>query len=147
MKFYWDFSELANFADRLSDQHNLDSALITATQKVAKVLHQHLLQLTPVDTGNLRKMWSAGDNLLFTVEPVSNGYEVTFINTATNKRYPSEKYPSGFMYGLAVNDGHKKPDGTGWVMGKFFVEKAILQTDEQTEQIIMKELQKWWDSV
>lgn len=147
MKFQWDFSELTTFADKLADGYEFESAMMTATRKVAKVLHQYLLLQTPIDTGNLRKMWSAGDNLRFTVKPVNNGYEVTFINTATNKRYPSEKYPSGYMYGLAVNDGHKKPGGVGWVFGKFFVEKSILQTEQQTEQIILNELKKWWDRV
>ena len=147
MRLEWDFSEFYDFADKLSGSYEIETALMTATKEVAKVLHQRLLILTPVDTGNLRKMWSAGNNLQFTVEPVDCGYEVTFINTATNKEYPSEKYPDGFMYAVAVNDGHKTPGGGGWVMGRFFVEKSILQTEQQTEQIIMAELQKWWDSV
>lgn len=141
MKLQWDFSELTEFTNKLVDKHNFDSTIMTATQKVARVLHQHLLEQTPIDTGNLRKMWSAGDNLLFTVKPVQNGYEVTFINTARAKS------ADGFMYSLAVNDGHKMPNGTGWVMGRFFVEKSILLTEQQAEQIIMNELKKWWDSV
>lgn len=146
MKLNWDFSEFQAFADKLTESYELETALMTATKEVAKVLHKRLLEVTPIDTGNLRKMWSAGDNLAFTVEPVSNGYEVTFVNTATNKRYPSDRYPSGYMYGIAVNDGHKTPSG-GWVMGKFFVEAAIAQTENSTtlERIIMKELQKWWE--
>lgn len=147
MKLQWDFSEFTEFTNRLLDKHEFESAIMTATQKVARVLHQHLLEQTPIDTGNLRKMWSAGENLRFTVKPVTNGYEVTFINTATNKEYPSKRYPDGFMYAVAVNDGHKKPGGVGWVMGRFFVEKSILQTEQQAEQIIMNELKKWWDSV
>jgi hypothetical protein len=141
MKLQWDFSELTDFTKKLVDKHNFDSTIMTATQKVARVLHQHLLEQTPIDTGNLRKMWSAGENLQFTVKPVQNGYEVTFINTARAKS------ADGFMYGLAVNDGHRTPNGTGWVMGRFFVEKSILQTEQQAEQIIMNELKKWWDSV
>ena len=147
MKLQWDFSELTEFTNRLADKHEFESAIMSATRIVARVLHKYLLEQTPIDTGNLRKMWSAGDNLLFTVEPVRNGYEVTFINTATNKEYPSEKYPNGFMYAVAVNDGHKKPGGLGWVKGRFFVEKSILLTERITEQIIMNELKKWWDSV
>lgn len=139
MKFEWDFSELTKFADNLS--YGFDTALMTATQKIAKVLHKYLLIQTPVDTGNLRKMWSAGDNLYFTVERVQNGFQVTLINTARNGS------KDGFMYGLAVNDGHKTPGGNGWVMGRFFVERSIIQTIPQTEQIIMQELQKWWESV
>lgn len=141
MKLEWDFSEFTKFAENLTNTHNLDSALMTATQKVARVLHQYLLIQTPVDTGNLRKMWSAGDNLRFTVNKVASGFEVTFINVAQNER--------GEQYGRWVNDGHKTPSGNGWVMGRFFVERSILQTanSSQLESIIMNELQKWWDSV
>ena len=114
--------------------------MMTATQNIARVLHGHLLKNTPVDTGNLRKMWSAGGNLAFTVEPVSEGFMVTFVNLAQNAK--------GFRYGLAVNDGHKTTSG-GWVMGKFFVEASLLQTANSTkiDAIIMEQLQKWWDSV
>lgn len=143
MEIELDFSELTDFANRLTNSYLFDSAMMTATQKIAKVLHQHLLINTPVKTGNLRKMWSAGNNLMFMVEPISNGFQVTFVNTA---RANSK---DGYMYGIAVNDGHKTPSGEGWVVGRFFVEKSILQTssDNQIEQIIMNELQKWWDSV
>lgn len=141
MKIEWDFSELIDFANNLQDTHTLETALMTATQNIAKVLHGHLLEQTPVDTGNLRKMWSAGDNLLFTVEKVNNGYQVTLINDARRNS------KDGFAYGLAVNDGHKTPSGNGWVMGRFFVENSITLTLPQVEQIVMNELQKWWDSV
>lgn len=141
MEFQWDFSELTNFANRLGNTYNLDTALMTATQNIARVLHKYLLMNTPIKTGNLRKMWSAGDNLMFTVVPIGTGYQVTLINTA---RANTKK---GFMYGLAVNDGHKTPGGGGWVMGRFFVEKSINLTEPQVEQIVMKELRKWWKGV
>lgn len=143
MKLQWDFSELTNFATRLNDTYGIETALMTATKEVAKVLHQYLLVQTPIKTGNLRKMWSAGNNLKFTVTKVNGGFEVTFVNEARANA------KNGFMYGLAVNDGHKTPGGGGWVMGRFFVERAILQTASSTqiENIIMRELQKWWDSI
>ena len=139
MKVEYDFSKLIKFAENLADQHRLDTALMTATQSIARVLHQHLLEQTPVDTGNLRKMWSAGENLLFTVNEVNGGFEVTLINTAQNEK--------GEMYGEWVNDGHKTPNGLGWVMGRFFVENSIDLTYPKVEQMVMKELKKWWDSV
>ena len=113
---------------------------MTATQEIAKVLHRYLVDRTPIKTGNLRKMWSAGDNLKFTVTPLGNGYEVVLINEAkTDKDFP---------YGVAVNDGHRTPSG-GWVMGRFFVEAAILQAENSSEisTVVGKELEKWWDSV
>lgn len=141
MEFDWDFSELNEFADKLSDDYAFNTAAMTIAQDISRVLHKYLINQTPIDTGNLRKMWSAGDNLMFTVEPVATGYQVTFINTAQNAK--------GFRYGLAVNDGHKTPSGAGWVMGRFFVETSVLLTahSNQIEQIIMRELQKWWDSI
>lgn len=138
MKLKWDFSELYSFADRLNDTYEFETHIMTATQNIARVLHQVLLYKTPVKTGNLRKMWSAGDNLAFTVEKKNNGYEVTLINTAQRD--------NGFMYGRAVNYGHRTPSG-GWVMGKFFVENSIAETEEQLKPIIKRELQKWWSGV
>ncbi len=139
MKIQWDFSEFEKFANNLSNSYNIETTLMTATQNIARVLHKYILTNTPIDTGNLRKMWSAGDNLMFTVEKTGTGFQVTLINLAQNEK--------GFRYGLAVNDGHKTPNGTGWIMGRFFVEKSIHLTAEQVERIVMKELQKWWDSV
>ena len=92
MKVTFDFSEFDKFAENLKDSYKIETALMTATQNIAKVLHKILLEQTPVDTGNLRKMWSAGENLVFTVERVENGYEVVLTNEAE--------------YATAVNDGH-----------------------------------------
>ena len=135
MNVKYDFKQLNKFLKKLEDQHELETALMTATQKIARVLHQHLLEQTPVDTGNLRKMWSAGDNLRFDVERVKGGFQVTLINSAQNQR--------GEKYGEWVNDGHKSPSG-GWVVGRFFVENSIDLTVPKMEVIVMKELQKWW---
>ena len=138
MKLKWDMTELFKFGNRLASTYELETSLMTVTKEIAKVLHQHILTNTPIDTGNLRKMWSAGDNLMFTVERVAGGYKVTLINTARN--------PSGFKYGIPVNDGHKTPNGEGWVMGKFFVEKSVLMTENSghIERIIRKELDEWF---
>lgn len=137
MKFEWDLKELYEFGDRVSDVYKFETTLMDITQKIARVLHQNLLDTTPIDTGNLRKMWSAGDNLYFTVDEVVDGYEVTLINTAQNS--------TGFKYGNAVNDGHTTPGG-GWVMGRFFVEKSILKTENNKalERIVSNELDEWF---
>lgn len=156
MKVQFDFSELDKFAENLKDYHRFETTLMTATQNIARVLHKYLLQQTPVDTGNLRKMWSAGGNLSFTVERVERGYEVVLINEAE--------------YATAVNDGHYsynqfnkggkpyvvknrtvpyKQGGKAktFVFGRFFVEDSIDLTYPKVEELIMKELRKWWNSV
>ena len=141
MQLVWDFSELDIFAANLQNTYVFDTAMMTATREIAKVLHKFLLEQTPVKTGNLRKMWSAGENLAFDVAVVPGGYMVTMINLAQNQK--------GDRYGIWVNDGHSTPSGNGWVMGRFFVEASLLQTENSTQldDLIMKELQKWWRSV
>jgi hypothetical protein len=156
MKVKYDFRELNKFLKNVTNEKRLDKTFTVTVKNIAKVLHQHLVEQTPVKTGNLRQMWSAGDNLKFTVNRVANGYEVVLINAAE--------------YATAVNDGHHsynqfnvggKPyevknrtvpytrggRGKTFVYGRFFVENSIDLTYPKVEQIVMKELEKWWDSV
>lgn len=137
MKLKYDFDELIQFGKRLNSEYELETTLMTVAREIAKVLHNHIINNTPIETGNLRKMWSAGDNLAFNVEKVSNGYQITLINTAQNEK--------GFKYGLPLNDGHSTVSG-GWVMGKFFVDRsvAITENSNQIHRIIRKELDEWF---
>ena len=78
----WNFDAVQKKLNSLNDEV-YETALMTATQEIARVLHEALLNNTPVITGNLRKMWSAGDNLLFTVTRIDNLFEVTLVNEAS----------------------------------------------------------------
>lgn len=140
MKLQFDFSEVNKFVKRLNNPHDYETAMMTATQELAKVLHKCLLEKTPVKTGNLRKMWSAGDNLLYKVEKKYGGYQVTFVNEAENEY--------GFKYGRAVNYGHRLPYGKRGdrrVPGRFFVENSVIETEEVAQKIIMRELTRWFE--
>ena len=138
LKWEFDFNEVVDFCEKIGDPHTTETYLMTATQEIAKRLHQNLLKYTPVKTGNLRKMWSAGDNLLFTVDKVDDGYEVTLVNGARNGG------KDGYMYGNAVENGHLSQGG--WVMGRFFVKKSIVElgNSKGLQTIILKELQQWF---
>lgn len=146
MKLEWDFSEFNKFADRLQDVSKFDRFAQQATKEIANALREMLFHHTPVLTGNLAASWGGKENYSFEIKKWGYGYSVTLYNRAVSLR-PQRKYKN-FQYGLAVNDGHKTPSG-GWVMGRFFVEKAIVQTAESTEleAIVMRELEKWWESV
>lgn len=132
----FDFSSVQKALRRLNKEV-YETALMTATQEIARELHKSLLQNTPVITGNLRKAWSSGENLMFTVERVSNGYQVTLINDAKSG---SE---NGFPYAEVVNYGHNTPSG-GWVVGRFFLENSEIQTRPKCNAIIKKNLQKYF---
>jgi hypothetical protein len=145
MKFEWDFSEFNVFAERLMDLSKFDLFAQQATREIANALREALFRNTPVLTGNLSASWGGEENYNFTLKKLSTGYSVTLYNRAANK--------DNFKYGLAVNDGHYSKNQYGgpykWVVGRFFVEKSIIQTAESTqlESIIMRELEKWWRSV
>lgn len=145
MKASWDFSEFTKFANRLQDVSKFDRFAQQITKEIANALREMLFHHTPVLTGNLAASWGGKENYSFEIKKWGYGYSVTLYNRAISNKSP--KYPN-FQYGLAVNDGHKTPSG-GWVMGKFFVEKAVVQTaaSTQLEAIVMRELEKWWKGV
>lgn len=125
----FDIRSLVKFGNALNDYENFETAIMTATQKIARVLHQEVVRRSPIDTGNLRKMWSAGDNLLFYVERKPGGYEVTLVNEARNAQ--------GFKYPWVVNYSPRSKH-------RFFVERSVLVTERVTRSIIKKELIKWF---
>ena len=145
MKVNWDFNEFTKFAESLQDFSKFDAFAQQITKEIAAILREALFQNTPVLTGNLCASWGGEDNYSLTVKKLESGYKVTLKNHAMNNK--SSKYPN-FKYGLAVNDGHRTPNG-GWVMGRFFVEKSIIQTSESNalESVVMREIQKWWKGV
>ena len=132
----WNFDAVQKKLNSLNDEV-YETAIMTATQEIARVLHEALLNNTPVITGNLRKMWSAGDNLLFTVTRIDNSFEVTLINEARANS------ANGYQYAYAVNYGHKGKNG-GWIAGRFFLEASEAQTEPQCRSIIEKNLRKYF---
>lgn len=145
MKLKWDFSDFTDFAERLQDFSKFEVFAQQITREIANALREALFRNTPVLTGNLAASWGGKENYSFTVKKLATGYSVTLKNHAMNNKSP--KYPN-FKYGVAVNDGHKTPNG-GWVMGRFFVEKSVIELSEsnELESIVMRELQKWWEGV
>lgn len=157
MKIEWDFSELVRFADNLTNS-NLEDTFKRITKELAEVLLKDIQKITPKgETGELIDGWNGN---AFLVKSVPEGYEVEIVNKTE--------------YAAWVNDGHRvrnqkdgpylkvynrvkvpvahpwqNPVSDYYVFGHFFVERGILQMSNtnKIENIIMKELQKWWDSV
>lgn len=157
MQIKYDFSELIEFAERLENS-DLDKTFKKITKDISKALLKRIKGYTPVLDYDLLQAW---DKNKFLVTETNNGYEVLLVND--------------MEYGIWVNDGHKQRPGRfvpgiwlsanrfqyiegyprgmilkkDWVKGRFFVEKGILsiKNTQEIEQIIMRELQKWWDSV
>lgn len=156
MELEWDFHELTDFASRLSETAQFESACKATTEEIAKKLLSMLRTNTPVETGKLKGGW----NGTFTATKVKGGFLVVLKNDVE--------------YASAVNDGHYShnqfnkggtpyvvkhrtvpydstfggdyPSDPTYVFGRFFVENSILQLNntKQIEQILYKQLQQWW---
>ena len=149
MKVIWDFDNLFAFGERLSEYENFETAVMTAPQEIAKALHRSLLTRTPVVTGNLRSGWSKGENLAFRVTKVKRGYVVELSNDVDYANWVNYGHHSYNQYGGPYEVKNRTVkyyqgnSGKTYVYGHFFLEKSILDVEDQVEQIIYKELQKW----
>lgn len=158
MKFEWDFSEFTEFANNLSNLVTFEEAMKRATSEISKALLKRIRSLTPIEDGQLISGWN-GNNFLVT--ETKDGYEVLLVNTTDYAPYVNDGHMAYNQYGgpYPINPDNRvkvttpypwqQGDATYYVFGHFFVERGILQLCNTTEieQIIMKELQKWWDSV
>ncbi len=140
MKLKWDIKEWVDFGTRLSDTVRFEEYVKPATKEIAKILQDMLFQYTPVKTGNLAASWGGGENMAYEIKQMASGFRVTLINRAVNER--------GEKYGVWVNDGHRSFNQYGgpygFVKGQFFVEKSIVMAESKLDDVLNKELSKWW---
>lgn len=140
MKLKWDIKEWVDFGKRVGDTARFEAFVKPATREIAKILQEMLFQYTPVRTGNLAASWGGGENMAYEIKQMASGFRVTLINRAVNER--------GEKYGVWVNDGHRifnQYGGPyGFVKGQFFVEKSIVMAEGKLDDVLDKELNKWW---
>lgn len=158
MKVTWDFSELIDFANKMKDTSSLEMHLENATREIAKALRTRIKGYTPALDYDLIHAW---DDNKFLVTETTNGYEVILVNKMDYAIYVNDGHrqrPGRFIPGYWANrrrfvyDPHSTTGmvlSKSWVQGRFFVEKGIasMTSTSEIEQIIMQELQKWWDSI
>lgn len=157
MKFEWDFSELTEWANRLEGA-DLENTFKRITKELGKALLKRMKSLTPVgETYDLINGWE-GNHFLVTER--NNGYEVLIVNkdpkaTWVNDGHRVRNRADGEYYKVKhrvqVRKAHQWQDPVSewYVYGHFFVERGIVQLKgtSEIEQIIMRELKKWWDGV
>ena len=157
MKFEWDFSELQKFADKLDNVTEFEREMKFAAKEISAVLLKSIKNFTPTDkTWQLVNGWNGNS---FLVKQVADGFEVEIVNTAEYALWVNDGHKAYNQYGgpykihnrVKVTSAHQwqKGNPTYYVFGHFFVERGILQVSstKQVEDIIMKKLQKWWDSI
>ena len=154
MKIEWDFSELYEFADRVGSLANFDKEMEQAAKRLAKELLKWMKAFTPVEDYELINGWNGNQ---FAVTKKEDGFEVLIVNktpyaTAVNDGHQAfNKYggPYEINHRIQVQSPHQWQKGnvTYYVFGHFFVERGILRLSETklVEQILMEQLQKWWE--
>lgn len=153
MKFEWDFSEFADFANKLVD-NRLEETFERITKEISETLLKYMKGFTPKgETGKLIRGW---DGNAFLVKKVSNGYEVEIVNEVEYAAWVNDGHRSYNQYGgpykihdrVKVTSPHQWQNGDHayYVFGHFFVERGIVSLTNTTEieTIIMRELEKWW---
>lgn len=157
MKITWDTSEWEKFANDLSNVSRFEREMKFATKELASALLKAIKTFTPVgDTYQLMSGWDGND---FAVKQVGNGFEVLLVNKDEKAIWVNDGHTAHNQYGgpypihkrVKVTSPYQwqQGDATFYVFGHFFVERGILQINntQQVEQIIMRKLQKWWDSI
>lgn len=155
MKIEYDLRELVEFANNLTNSE-LQKTFKRITKDIAKALLKRMKGLTPVDEYDLINGW---DGNKFLVRSVGDGYEVSIVNKTPYALYVNDGHKVFNQYGGAypikrrvqVRSPHQwqQGDATYYVFGHFFVERGILTLNNtnEIESIIMRELEKWWDSI
>lgn len=155
MKFEWDFDELTEFADRLSDLSRFEECANRIVKDIADALLKWMKSYTPVDTYELINGWD--DTSKAVVTKKDNGYEILLVNKTPYALYVNDGHKSYNQYGGAYPIKHRvqvrtphqwqQGDATWYVFGHFFVERGIVRlTDtKEVETIIYNELKKWWE--
>ena len=152
MKIEWDFHEFEDFATRLTEAARFEEACKVATEEIARSLLTMLRNNTPVETGKLKSGWDG----TFEITRFDTGFEVVLKNTVEYASHVNDGHKAYNQFGgpykihnrVKVKTPHplQKGDLSMFVFGHFFVENSILQLNDtkQIEQIIYKQLQKWW---
>jgi hypothetical protein len=153
MRVTWDFSELHEFVNDLSDPSVIDTYLKKATKDIARAALKHIKSLTPVDTYELINAWNK--NKLAVVKK-EDGFEVLLVNDTEYASAVNDGHKSYNQYGgpypiknrVQVRTPHRwqKGDPTYYVFGHFFVERGLIQTKntKEIESIILRELNNLW---
>ena len=155
MKVVCEFDELLNFTNKISSLENFEKYVQLAAKDIAKHLHKMLIKHTPVDFGTLQSFWQTEENYAYAVKQLGNGFEITLYNRAEYATWVNDGHrqrPGRFVPGYwEGNHFRYDPNANGgmvlkrsWVQGRFFVEKSIVETEPVVEQLITKQLNKWW---
>jgi hypothetical protein len=160
MKFEMDFSEIEEFAKRLSDDEMFYEMLKDIVEQMVKDFHSILLMNTPVgETWELYEGWEDVSDVVSNITKVRGGYSVEIVNTCEYAAYVNDGHYSYNQYNVGtgrpwvVKDENRTVvykqgnHSKTFVYGHFFVEDSIEEYSGSRTSIrnaIKRELEDWW---
>ena len=128
-----DFKELRKFENDIKRLNTVEreAFMIATLKELASRLLTMAIKRTPVDTGTLRRGWDVNSHL--SVRKSGNTYLIDVIN-------PVE-------YASYIEYGHRTPNQTGWVNGKFMLKLSKQELDAMTPTIIERKLKQFIEGV
>lgn len=113
MKIEFDETELLRME---KDFHVYIESFPSRLKQIQRIFYQNVRALTPVDTGYMKSRWK--------IEPIQkevHSGEGNYMTSVSNDTY----------YLPYVNQGHRTSNGRGYVLGQFFIQKAIRVTSQR----------------
>lgn len=158
MKLEWDFQELYDFADRLTQFDKFQEACKEVVKQLATELREMLFAQTPVRTGQLAAGWGGAENYAFKIEELKTSYKITLYNRVpyakhvNDGHYSYNQFNKGGQPYVVKNRTPKMHTVEGaimddtYVFGHFFVEKSILLMEQRNDldALLERELYKWF---
>lgn len=156
MRFELDFSEIEEFAKRLSDDEAFYEMLKDIVEQMVRDFHRILLMNTPVgETWELYEGWEDIEDVVSNITKVKGGYRVEITNYTP---YASDVNYGHYVYNQyggpwEIKEEHRTvvyKQGTKnkyFVYGHFFVEDSIEEYSGSRTSIrnaIKRELEDWW---
>lgn len=132
-----DVSELLEFRDRLMDDYKREQMLYDLAKQLMELVREVAIQHTPIDTGELRRNWSNGDNLFLEVVKVGNTYTVSIENKAYNDR------GDGGFYASFVEEGYHSRAGR-WIPGHWMMATGEIEAERNAQKMFDAIVRDWW---
>lgn len=132
-----DYSQLKDFEAKLRKAGlSSDDFFESCAKELAARLLARVIERTHVKTGNLRRGWTAGQ------EVDANGFVNSIGVVKTGNTY-TISVTNNVEYAPYVEYGHRKPGGKDWVKGKHTLQISEHEIRMQSSAILQNKLEKF----
>lgn len=136
-----DYKELQDFVKKMEKQlsdANRNKFLEDCVKELAARLLSRVIKRTPVKEGNLRRSWTASDDMK--IEKVGGVYQITIENTASYASYV--EFGHRRVPGIYIPE-YGKSTTAGWTDGKFMLTISENEVNALAPALLEKRLMEY----